>query len=105
MPFEEVCRLAKEMGFDPEWRSPAGAITWTSARPQQTPAYVADRRRIPGENDLICQALGAHLAGQCVGDLWDKRLNNFAPDAYKGKPEEIRAWAIEEMKFAAPEGG
>jgi len=31
--------------------------------------------------------LGAHLAGQCVGDEYDPRLDGFAPDAVKGKPE------------------
>lgn len=46
-------------------------------------------------------ALGAHLAGQCVGDLWDPRLDTFAPAECKGSPERIRAWAIEEMKYTA----
>jgi hypothetical protein len=39
--------------------------------------------------------------GQCVGDNWDPRLDNFAPAAVKGKPDEIRAWAIEGMKTCA----
>ena len=46
-------------------------------------------------------ALGAHLAGQCVGDNWDPRLDNFAPTRLAGKPEEIRAWAIDEMETVA----
>ena len=53
------------------------------------------------ENNLKVWALGAHLAGQCVGDNWDPRLDNFAPTRLAGKPEEIRAWAIDEMETVA----
>jgi sugar phosphate isomerase/epimerase len=51
--------------------------------------------------NLRVWALSAHLIGQCVGDRYDSRLNNFAPNALAGKPDEIRAWAIEEMKLVA----
>ena len=46
-------------------------------------------------------AISAHLMGQCVGDNPDPRLDNFAPKALAGKPEAIRAWAVEGMKKAA----
>jgi sugar phosphate isomerase/epimerase len=36
-----------------------------------------------------------------VGDRYDERLDVFVPDAVKGKPGEIRQWAVEEMKFTA----
>jgi sugar phosphate isomerase/epimerase len=36
-----------------------------------------------------------------VGDRYDERLDAFAPDEYQGKPDEIREWAVEEMKAAA----
>ena len=52
-------------------------------------------------NKLECWALSGHLAGQCVGDPWDPRLDGFAPPAVKGKPEAIVAWATEEMKLTA----
>lgn len=46
-----------------------------------------------------------HLPGQCVGDaeIWayDPRLDNFAPSALAGKPEEIRAWGVHQMVCAA----
>mgnify|MGYP000287867997 CR=1 FL=1 len=46
-----------------------------------------------------------HLPGQCVGDAdqwaYDPRLDNFAPSSLAGKPEEIRAWGTEQMKYAA----
>ena len=50
---------------------------------------------------MIIGALSAHLAGQCVGDNWDKRLDNFAPNAIAGQPEKIREWAIDFMKTTA----
>ena len=64
-------------------------------------AYVADRKAILAKYNLKCWALGAHLAGQCVGDLWDPRLDGFAPADCKGNPEKIRSWAIQEMKYTA----
>ena len=65
------------------------------------PAYVRDRKRILEKHGLKCWALGAHLAGQCVGDDYDPRLDGFAPAACNGKPEAMRKWAVEEMKAAA----
>ena len=65
------------------------------------PAYIEEKKAILKKYDLGCWALGAHLAGQCVGDRYDERLDAFAPDAVKGKPEEIQKWAIEEMKYTA----
>lgn len=65
------------------------------------PAYTEDRKDILSKYSLKAWALSCHPVGQCVGDLWDARLDGFAPLAFAGKPEEIRAWAIEEMKVTA----
>jgi sugar phosphate isomerase/epimerase len=59
--------------------------------------YISDKLEILKKYDLQCHALGAHLAGQCVGDDWDERLDSFAPDKVKGNPEEVRKWATQEM--------
>lgn len=67
----------------------------------EDPKYVADRKSILKRHGLNCWALSAHLAGQCVGDIWDERLDGFAPAEVKGNPEKIRQWAIDEMKYAA----
>jgi sugar phosphate isomerase/epimerase len=100
LPFEEICKLAKEMGFEG-----LEIACWGDhmdvRKAASDPAYVAERKSILEKYGLKCWALGNHLAGQCVGDLWDKRLDNFAPEQYHGKPEEIRKWAIEEMKATA----
>lgn len=100
LTFEDVCKKAKAMGFDG-----LEIACWgdhMDVRKAATdPAYVANRKEILNKYGLQCRTLGVHLAGQCVGDLYDKRLDNFAPDQYKGKPEEIRKWGIEEVTYAA----
>lgn len=63
--------------------------------------YVKLFRSTLDKYNLKVWALSAHLIGQCVGDNWDSRLDGFAPPSLSGKPEEIRAWAIEEMKIVA----
>ncbi|MEW5900181.1 MAG: sugar phosphate isomerase/epimerase family protein, partial [Acidobacteriota bacterium] len=64
-------------------------------------AYVQKKKQILEKYNLKCWALSAHLAGQCVGDNYDKRLDGFAPDSVRGKPEKLRKWAVEEMKLSA----
>ena len=56
-----------------------------------------ERKLILKKHNLKCWALGAHLAGQCVGDEYDPRLESFAPPAVHGKPEAMCRWAVEEM--------
>jgi sugar phosphate isomerase/epimerase len=100
LPFEEVCKIMSEMGYDG-----LEICTWgdhMNVRKAATdPSYVKEKRKTLKKYGLDCWALGAHLAGQCVGDNWDERIDGFAPNELAGKPEEIRAWAVEEMKYTA----
>ncbi len=100
LPFEEVCKKAADWGYDG-----LEIACWgdhLDVRKAATSAsYVRDRKRILKKYGLHCWAIGAHLAGQCVGDEYDARHEAFAPDKVKGKPEALRKWAIEEMKTAA----
>ncbi|MGE5594085.1 MAG: sugar phosphate isomerase/epimerase family protein [Betaproteobacteria bacterium] len=100
LTFEEMCRKAGEWGYDG-----LEIACWGDhmdvKRAAEDPSYVAQRKAILERHNLKCWALGAHLAGQCVGDLYDKRLDNFAPPAVKGNPEAIREWAVQEMKYTA----
>ncbi len=100
LPFGEFCAKAGGMGFDGvEIACWGDHMDVRAAATDQ--AYVEGRRRVLESNGLGCWALSAHLAGQCVGDPWDPRLDNFAPPSVKGKPEAIVAWATEEMKLTA----
>lgn len=100
LPFEEVCRMMSGFGYDG-----LEIACWGDhldvRRAAEDSAYVEERKALLKKYNLGCWALGAHLAGQLVGDRWDPRSDTFAPGELAGKPEEIRAWAVEEMKFAA----
>lgn len=100
LPFNVFCEKVKSFGYDG-----IEIACWGDHmdvhRAATDAAYVAERKAVLAKHGLKCWALGAHLSGQCVGDLWDPRLDGFAPSSVKGNPAEIRAWAIEEMKFTA----
>jgi sugar phosphate isomerase/epimerase len=100
LPFEALCRKVKDFGYDG-----LEIACWGDHldvhRAASDPAYVEARKALLAAHGLTAGALGAHLAGQCVGDLWDPRLDTFAPADCKGKPEKIRAWAVQEMKLTA----
>lgn len=61
--------------------------------------YLQSRLKILEQNNLKCWALGTHIIGQCVGDIYDKRIDSFAPAELAGKPEEIKNWALDTMKM------
>ncbi|HOE13955.1 MAG TPA: sugar phosphate isomerase/epimerase [Candidatus Saccharicenans sp.] len=100
LPFEVVGEKASSWGYDG-----LEIATWGDhlevKKAAEDPGYLARKKEILAKYRLECRALGAHLAGQCVGDLYDSRLDDFAPAEVKGKPDEIRRWAIEEMKLTA----
>ncbi len=99
IPFEELCRIMSGMGYD---GLEIACHSHLDARKYNTDEnYRQSIDNTLKKYNLKVWALGAHLAGQCVGDNEDARLNNFAPAELSGKPEEIRAWATEEMKQVA----
>lgn len=100
LPFEELCKKVSEWGYDGvEIACWGDHMDVRKAAADAT--YVEEKKAILKKYNLGCWALGAHLSGQCVADLWDERLDVFVPDDVKGKPEEIKAWAAEEMKYTA----
>lgn len=99
LPFEELCKTMSGLGYD---GLEIACHTHLDAHKYvEDPAYRAGIDATLEKYHLRVWALGAHLAGQCVGDQWDPRLDNFAPARLSGKPEEIRAWAVDEMKTVA----
>ena len=96
---EEMCRTAKDMGYDGLEIASWGQIDLQKAA--EDPEYVRDLKATLEKYGLGCWAIGAHLPGQCVGDVWDPRLDGFAPAELAGKPDEIRAWGIQQLKYAA----
>lgn len=100
LPFDQFCAKVNSFGYDGIEIACWGDHMDVKAAATD-PNYVKERKAILEKNGLNCWALGAHLAGQCVGDIWDSRLDGFAPAECKGQPEKIRKWAIQEMKYTA----
>ncbi|MBK5262208.1 MAG: sugar phosphate isomerase/epimerase [Peptostreptococcaceae bacterium] len=98
--FQEMCILAKKMGYD-GLEIAAWGNHLDIDKAYSDDQYVEWILETLKKNDLTCKAIGAHIIGQCVGDSPDPRLDGFAPAKYAGQPEEIKAWAIEQMKKVA----
>lgn len=99
LSLEELCKQVASIGYDGIEIACHGHIDVRKIVSDDN--YVEWFKSVLNKYDLKVWALSAHLIGQCVGDNWDSRLNNFAPASLANKPEEIRAWAIEEMKIVA----
>lgn len=99
LPLEEICALAQKMGYEG-----LEIVTWgplDAKRASEDPGYVEEVKATLAKYNLGCWALGAHVPGQCVADLWDPRLDGFAPAELAGKPEEISKWGTQQMIYAA----
>ncbi len=100
LTFEDVCKKMSDFGYDG-----LEIACWGDhmdvRKAAADPAYVEEKKAILKKYGLGCWALGAHLSGQCVGDSYDERIDAFVPDEVKGKPDDIKKWAAEEMKYTA----
>jgi len=100
MPFEKFCEKAKSFGYDG-----VEIACWGDhldlKKAATDLAYAEEIKTILKNHNLKVMAIGTHQIGQCVGDNGDPRLNGFVPSNLAGKTEEIRKWAIQEMKHAA----
>ena len=100
LDFDTLCRTASEMGYD----GLEIACWGKNLDPKKAATdmeYVAYIKETLAKYGLQCKALATHIIGQCVGDYNDPRLNNFAPTELADKPDEIRAWAVQTMKYVA----
>jgi sugar phosphate isomerase/epimerase len=100
LPFEEICKKASAWGYD-GLEIACWGDHMNVRQAASDPGYVRRKLRTLKKHKLGCWALGAHLAGQCVGDQYDERLDAFAPKEVRGKPEDLRRWAVDEMKATA----
>jgi len=99
MSLEELCKTAAEMGYDGLELATHAHFDVKKALNEES--YIPYVHSVLKKYNLKCQAISAHLTGQCVCDIWDERLDNFAPKELAGKPQEIQEWAIQEMKDTA----
>jgi len=99
LSLDELCVLASRLGYDSLELATHAHFDINQALDDEN--YINNVKQTLHKNNLKCYAVSAHLAGQCVGDNWDERLNNFAPAAVSGQPGKIREWAVAEMKKTA----
>lgn len=96
MPFEEVCKKASQMGYE-GLEIGGGGDHMDVIKAATDKSYAEKKLEILHKYNLKCWAISTHVAGQIVGDEYDIRHNNLVPDKVKGKPAEMRAWAIDQM--------
>lgn len=100
LTFEDICKKASDWGYEG-----LEIACWGDhmevRKASDDPSYVEGKKKTLEKHGLKCWAISSHLAGQCIGDLYDERLDAFVPDEVKGKPDELREWAVEEIKATA----
>jgi sugar phosphate isomerase/epimerase len=102
LPFEKVCQLASDWGYD-GLEIACWGDHFEVDRALAEPGYVAGRRALLERHDLRCRALGAHLVGQAVCDRIDARHRAVLPPEVwgDGEPEGVRRRAAERMQDTA----
>ncbi len=98
LSLEEMCKLGAEMGYEGLELAPGAHVDIEKAA--EDPAYCEEVLATLDKYGLKTYAMCLHLPGQCVGDLYDSRLDGFAPAECAGNPEAIRKWGIEQMMIA-----
>ncbi|PRY13895.1 sugar phosphate isomerase/epimerase family protein [Kineococcus rhizosphaerae] len=102
LPFEEVCRLASEWGFDG-----LEIATWgdhlDSTRGATDDDYIAEKKATLDKYGLKVWTISAHLSGQAVCDLIDERHQDIVSvDVWgDGDPEGVRQRAAQYVKDTA----
>lgn len=99
LSLKEVCKLAEQMGYEGLEMAIWG--TFDVRKAVNDPSYIHYVKETLKKYHLTSVALATHVPSQCVCDLYDPRLDGFAPSNLAGKPDEIRAWAKEEMIYCA----
>ena len=103
LPFERVCELAAEWGFDG-----LELASWGDhldvARAAEDDAYASERRAVLARHGLELFAISNHLVGQAVcDDPIDERHRAILPERVwgDGDPEGVRERAAREMMLTA----
>jgi hypothetical protein len=103
LPFEEMCRLASEWGYD-GLEIACWGDHFDVAKAAEDDGYLQGRKDILEKHGLGCWAISNHLNGQAVCEaIIDERYKNMVnPRVWgDGDPEGVRQRAAEEMKITA----
>ena len=100
LPLEEVAKIMSDFGYDGLevacWGGHFDPIIGAESKD-----YCEDKVALLDKYNLKLQSLSTHTAGQLVGDNYDARHDNFAPENLRGNAKGMREWAIKHMKCAA----
>lgn len=100
LPIEVMCQKAASFGYN-GLELACWGDHFEVEKALQDPGYAQGRRDLLAKHGLSVYAISNHLVGQLVCDPNDHRSDAWAPAELAGKPEEKRAWAVEEMKRTA----
>jgi sugar phosphate isomerase/epimerase len=102
LPLEEMARKTKEFGYDGIELACWGDH-FEVDKALANDNYCQQKRDLLDRHDLQCRAISAHLVGQAVLDIIDKRHKAIVPDYVwgDGEPAGVNARAIEELKNTA----
>ncbi|HVI41118.1 MAG TPA: sugar phosphate isomerase/epimerase, partial [Anaerovoracaceae bacterium] len=100
IPLEELCAKMNEMGYQSIELACLGDH-FNVREAATNKKYCEEKLDLLERYGIECKVIAGHLIGQCVGDLYDPRLDNFAPPELAGNSQAIREWAVEEMKLLA----
>jgi len=101
LPLEALAEKAAGFGYDGLELACWGDHFEVDKADADLAGYAKSRKGILDKAGLGVWAISTHLAGQLVCDPNDFRTDGFAPAELAGKPEEKRAWAVEQVKRAA----
>jgi len=76
LPFEELCKLANQMGYQ-GLEIACWGKSFDLEKAYTDDSYIEFLLNTLEKYNLKCNALASHIIGQCVGDAPDPRLNNF----------------------------
>jgi sugar phosphate isomerase/epimerase len=99
LPLAELAPKAKDFGYDG-----LELACWGDhldlQRAAEDPGYCEGQRDLLRRHGLNCWAISAHLQGQQVLDVIDKRGAGFAPAVIQGDFEKVREWGTWQMMLA-----
>ncbi len=102
LPLEQMCRKAKEFGYDGIELACWGDHFEVN-KALADDSYCARKRELLDKYELQCHAISNHLVGQAVCDRIDERHKAILPDYVwgDGNPEGVNQRAAEELKNTA----
>lgn len=103
LPLEEVCRHARDFGYD-GLELACWGDHFEVDKALADPGYLDGRRQLLDKYGLKCWAISNHLVGQAVCDNpIDERHQGILPGRIwgDGEPEGVRRRAAEEIKNTA----